>query len=233
MDMSGPIEIFFSYAHEDDRIIKWHDRQIPAGADWRAHIDHRLERASVVLLFVSPHFLDSRYCYEVEGRAALQRHESGSAVVIPVILRPCMLELSPFASLQALPRDAKPVSTWTDRDEACLDVAKGVMGAVDLLFERRSSKPDATHARQGLPKWAPKLERLMPNNATSREFVVLKRRWIFNASGPTLTYFFDDHDDLEGKLTVLQNLGLIREVTRTNVKRFAFEEELVDFLIDT
>jgi hypothetical protein len=152
--MKNPIEIFFSYAHEDEalmddvrrqliveersgRILKWHDRKIPPGADWRQQIDSRLERAKIILLFMSPHFIESRYCYEVEGQAALSRHESGEARVVPVILRPCRWESSPFGKLQSLPRDAKPVSRWSDRDEACLDVANGVMAVVDELLVSR------------------------------------------------------------------------------------------------
>ena len=45
-----------------------------------------------------------------------------------------------------------------------------------------------------------------------------------------LTYYFDDHEDLEGKIQVLTNLGLVREITYNNVRRFVFEEELVDYL---
>lgn len=148
--MPDVVEIFFSYAHADEdlmndvrrqlviferngRILKWHDRQIPPGSEWRAEIDWRLDRARVVLLFVSPHFIESRYCYEVEGAAALRRHQIGEARVIPVILRPCSWQEAPFGKLQALPRDGKPVSQWADRDEACLEVARGVMAAVDAL----------------------------------------------------------------------------------------------------
>jgi hypothetical protein len=148
--MPDVVEIFFSYAHADEalmndvrrqlivyerngRILKWHDRQIPAGSEWRAEIDWRLHHARVVLLFVSPHFIESRYCYEVEGAAALRRHETGEARVIPVILRPCSWQEAPFGKLQALPRDGKPVSQWADRDEASLEVARGVMAAVDAL----------------------------------------------------------------------------------------------------
>lgn len=150
--MADVIEVFFSYAHEDEelmndvrrqlviferngRILKWHDRQIPAGAEWRKEIDVRLERAKIVLLFVSPHFIDSRYCCEVEGQAALRRHEAGEARVVPVILRPCSWHEAPFGKLQALPRDARPISQWDDRDEATLDVARGVMAIVDELME--------------------------------------------------------------------------------------------------
>ncbi len=148
--MNAPLEIFFSYAHEDEdlmndvrrqlivferngRILKWHDRMIPPGAEWRNQIDARLEAAGVVLLFMSPHFIESRYCYEIEGEAALQRHKVGAARVIPIVLRPCAWEETPFGAIQALPRDAKPISRWADRDEACLDAARGVMKVVDEL----------------------------------------------------------------------------------------------------
>ena len=81
---------------------------IPAGTEWRTEIDARLNRAPIVLLFVRPHFIESRYCYEVEGEAALRRHASGEARVIPIILRPCAWEDSPFSGLQALPQDGRP-----------------------------------------------------------------------------------------------------------------------------
>lgn len=167
--MTGSVEIFFSYAHEDEdlmndvrrqlvveerngRILKWHDRMIPPGADWRQHIDQRLERAAIILLFVSPHFIESRYCYEIEGEAALRRQETGEARVVPIILRPCLWERTPFGALQALPRDAQPVSRWPDRDEACLDVARGVMSVVDEVLgdqpphRRNSSIPRTRRA---------------------------------------------------------------------------------------
>lgn len=148
--MPAPLEIFFSYAHEDEdlmnnvrrqlvvferneRILKWHDRMIQAGAEWRGDIDDRLRRASIILLFMSPHFIESKYCYEVEGLAALERHAAGDARIIPVVLRPCSWTQTPFGDFQALPRDGRPVSRWDDLDEACLNVANGVMAVVDEI----------------------------------------------------------------------------------------------------
>jgi hypothetical protein len=152
-----PVEIFFSYAHEDEglmnsvrrqlvvnerngRILKWHDRKVPAGSEWRKQIDHRLQRAKIILLFVSPDFLDSRYCYEIEGKEALRRHQAGEARVIPVILRPCLFEDAPFSKLQALPTDAKPINTWANIDQATLDVARGIMKVVDELARERDGR---------------------------------------------------------------------------------------------
>ena len=139
-----PIEIFFCYAHEDEDlmndvrrqlviferkglIIKWHDRMIPPGEEWENHIDSRLRQAQIILLFVSPSFIESKYCYDIEVKEALKRHESNEANVIPIILRPCAWEEAPFGKLQALPQDGRPVSLWEDRDHVCLDIAKSIM----------------------------------------------------------------------------------------------------------
>jgi TIR domain len=69
-------------------IAEWHDRQIVAGSDWARDIDAHLDSADVVLLLLSADFIASDYCWGVEMRRALERHGSGEAVVIPVILRP-------------------------------------------------------------------------------------------------------------------------------------------------
>ena len=86
-----------------------------------------------------------------------------------------------------------------------------------------------------------KIERLMPalleemredlrNNPTTREFVVLKRAWSYNSHGPYPVYYLDEHEDLEGKLQVLANLGHVHDVTNNNVRRFCFQEDFVDYL---
>lgn len=149
-DMAKPIEIFFSYAHEDEALMdkvrrhlvifdrlniirKWHDRMIPPGSEWRGHIDSRLHQAHIILLFISPDFFESDYCYDVEMREALSRHDSQQARVIPIILRPCHWQSSPLGNIQALPTDGKPVTTWDNLDEACLNIADGIMSVVTEL----------------------------------------------------------------------------------------------------
>ena len=61
----------------------------------------------------------------------MERHEAGEALVIPVILRPVDWTGAPFGKLQALPRDGKPVSTWSNQDEAFADVARGIRNAIE------------------------------------------------------------------------------------------------------
>lgn len=86
-----------------------------------------------------------------------------------------------------------------------------------------------------------KLENLMPelisemrkdltSNPLSREFVILKKSWSYWAKGYELVYYFDDHPDLENKLRILQNYGLIQDITYNNVTRYIITEELASYL---
>jgi hypothetical protein len=67
-------------------------------------------------------------------KRALQRHESGEARVIPVILRPVDWRDQLFARLQVMPTNAKPVTTWPNKDEAFQDVAAGISRVVEELL---------------------------------------------------------------------------------------------------
>lgn len=142
------IEVFFSYAHEDETlrdelakqlkllerqrmISAWHDRQIVAGSEWGNDIDSHLDSAQIILLLVSPDFLASDYCWDIEVKRAMERHEAGEACVIPIILRPVdYWQEASFGKLQALPTNAKPVTLWENRDEAFRVVAQGIRGAI-------------------------------------------------------------------------------------------------------
>lgn len=147
---ASAVSVFISYSHADDLLRReldkhlkvlerqgiiraWHDRMIGAGAEWAGAIDARLEDARVILLLISADFIASEYCYDVEMRRALARHEAREALVVPVMLRAVALTGTPFAKLQALPRDAKPVQTWADRDSAFVDIADGLRNAIQDL----------------------------------------------------------------------------------------------------
>ena len=56
-------------------------------------------------------------------RRAMERHEAGDALVIPVILRSCLWTDTPFGKLNATPPDGKPITQWPDRDQAFTEIA--------------------------------------------------------------------------------------------------------------
>jgi hypothetical protein len=135
--------IFFSYSHRDENlrdelevhlaqlknegiIETWHDRRIDAGDDFDDEISEHLESADIVLLLVSPYFLASRYCYQIEMNRALERHASKNATVIPVILHPCDWRTAPFAKVQSATRDALPISKYPNQHDAFLEIAQQI-----------------------------------------------------------------------------------------------------------
>lgn len=139
--------IFFSYSHKDealrdrlevalttmkrqDLIETWHDRRLRAGDDFDNGVRTELERADVILLLVSPDFIASDYCHDVEMTRAMERHERGEARVIPVILRPCDWHPMPFGKILGVPRDGLAITRWPDLDEAFLDVVKWIRAAL-------------------------------------------------------------------------------------------------------
>ena len=65
-----------------------------------------------------------------------------------------------------------------------------------------------------------------------REFVILKKMWVFCYPDRRIfTYFFEDHDELDSKVQILENVGLIRDARGdSNVARFVMEERFADYL---
>ncbi|MGH0028981.1 MAG: toll/interleukin-1 receptor domain-containing protein [Myxococcota bacterium] len=153
------IRVFVSYSHRDEPMREelevhlaalkrqgvievWHDRCIDAGNDIDREISAELERAELVLLLVSPYFLASDYCYDIEMTRALRRHEAGEARVIPVILHPCDWHGAPFGKLRATPTDGKPISKFANSHDAYLEVVSDIRAAV-------GPKPGAATASLG------------------------------------------------------------------------------------
>jgi len=148
------LKLFISYSHQDesikDELLKhlsplkrlnlisdWHDRKIEAGDKWEQAISDNLEKADIVVLLISIDFINSKYCYEVEMDAALDRQADGVATVIPVIARSCMWKSTRFAPFQALPTDGKAIVTWPDRDVALADVADGIRLVAERILSKR------------------------------------------------------------------------------------------------
>jgi WD40 repeat protein len=138
-----PRNVYISYSHQDERyareletylaplrrdglITTWTDRQVSPGQEWRREIEAAIVNADLILLLVSPDFLASDFIVNQELPRMLARRQSGSATVVPIILRPADWQVTPLGSLQALPGNGRPVSVWPNRDQAWLDIAEGL-----------------------------------------------------------------------------------------------------------
>jgi hypothetical protein len=117
----------------EELVTLWYDRDISAGTKWEQEIDEHLNTAQIILLLVSPDFMNSDYCYSIEMKRALERHKRGEMRAIPIILRPTDWDNTPLGGLQALPKDGKAITKWRPRDDGYLDVAKGLRKTIEEL----------------------------------------------------------------------------------------------------
>ena len=163
--MSGPVQVFISYAQKDEAILDeleahlsplrrkglidaWHKRRISAGQDLQRKVDGQLRSAELVLLLVSPSFMASDYVYETELTTALAQQQQGSTRVIPIIARPTDWKDAPFGSVVPLPRSGKPISSWRSPDEGWVEVAQGIRQVVEEIRNREGRAQGLDTKRQ-------------------------------------------------------------------------------------
>jgi hypothetical protein len=145
-----PLTVFLSYAPKDKELLEqlknqlspleranfvflWSDQRVKPGSNREQEIDEQLEKASIILLLISPNYFASDYLYGYEMRRALERHKAGTVCVIPIILHPIEWEQTPLGTLQALPRDGRAVTRWGHRNEAWKQIAAEVRAVVEVL----------------------------------------------------------------------------------------------------
>lgn len=129
------IKLFISYAHEDEKfkdelekhlkplqrngvVESWNDRKILPGKEWDDSIKIEIENADIILFLISPDFIASDYIHDTEIKNALDRYAKKEVIIIPVIIRPTDFSYLEISKFQALPKDGKPITTWSNVDEA-------------------------------------------------------------------------------------------------------------------
>lgn len=210
-----PIEVFYSYSHKDSDlrdqlavqltqlvrdglIVPWVDRCIMPGEEWSSEIDAHIHSAQIVLLLVSPDFLASDYCYGIELKTALERHERHEAIVIPIILRPCDWRSAPFAKLECLPRDAQAVTLWPNRDLVLSQIAQAIRETVVRFQVPKPTPADAPELSDQLLAKSRVIDAAMPAHIVkgrATELLVLIR--LPDSTG--LTGVLQNDDEAEAK----------------------------------
>ncbi|MFA5111629.1 MAG: hypothetical protein WC443_09500 [Desulfobaccales bacterium] len=104
-----------------------------------------------------------------------------------------------------------------------------------IELEKRGSNDESPIVRfQRLETLMPELLAEMRADLTkyplSREFVLLKKSWVYLGVGHELRYFYEDHNQLDNKVQIMQNVEAIKDIAFNKVKRFIFTEAFVDYL---
>ena len=141
------ISVFIAYADEDKDLLDiferhliqlireklisvWRGQKISAGVVRDVAIREHLSTAKIILLLISSDFMASDSCYSIMEQA-MEQHRQRDVPVIPILLRPVNWQKASFSKLQVLPRNNKPITKWSDQDEAFLDVVDGIQEVIE------------------------------------------------------------------------------------------------------
>ena len=105
-------------------ITVWDEDQIVGGTNRRQEINHHLQSAPMVLWLVSANFMASE-SYDLAIQA-LAKHIPPEGYIIPVLLHEVDWEHSDFGQLAPLPANGMPISSWSNRNAAYVNVVKGI-----------------------------------------------------------------------------------------------------------
>ena len=148
------LKLFVSYSHDDEEHVKsfikhvaplrsngliedWYDRKIFAGKDYQNKIDNELADADIICLFISANFLSSAACIN-EKKDAFEFMQLKNTTVIPIILSPCgWLDDNELSRLLAIPSDGKPITVFTNLDEAWKEVYDGLKNVIQNELKNR------------------------------------------------------------------------------------------------
>lgn len=135
--------IFISYSHADEPYLKkmkrhfsflnrkveiWDDSKILAGQLWRSEINNALNKAKIAILLISADFFYSKFITEVELPLLLQAAKDEGAIIIPLIVKPCLFnesELSQFQSINDPNRALSKISE-SEQEEIFVKIASQI-----------------------------------------------------------------------------------------------------------
>ncbi len=153
-----PVKVFCSSAPEDEQlrheldkhltilmregiIVTWYKHMIMPGAEPVKEIRKHLDEAEIILLLISPDYMASEYLQEVEMKRALERHNAGEALVLPILLRPTdNWQTAFFEDIQVLPHNGRPITKWLERDYAYVEVVESILNKIKELGTKPVSR---------------------------------------------------------------------------------------------
>lgn len=117
----------------------WSSDNIIAGSMVSDVTYTQLTNSSILVPLISADFLASKSCLEIQ-KAAFDQGKT----IIPVLVRSCMWQVEPILKeIDLLPKDSgvvKPVSNWSNMDDAFTEVVSRIM---ERVYEQLK-KPDQT-----------------------------------------------------------------------------------------
>jgi hypothetical protein len=103
----------------------------------------------------------------------------------------------------------------------------------ESLLNKKVPAEDFSNLFSLMPELIREFRNDLAEHPIFREFILLQKGWIYNSgSNDLLVYYYDDHTDLDAKIRLLENHGLVVDITYNNTKRYVMQEHFVQALKD-
>lgn len=195
MKENQKVRVFLSYSHKDrvflnefkeyinifernGLIERWDDNELLPGEKWDDIIEEKMNKVDIVIFLISSSSLCSDYIHDNELKVAREMNENGGAYIVPILVKDCLWEMTPFKEFQILPLDAQAVNSWEKKEEAWSHISRELRKLFDKLID---GKTDADKKSKVKPD-----KNMKKDNNTSdeellvEEFLRIYSRWWFN-----------------------------------------------------
>ncbi|MFI1742862.1 toll/interleukin-1 receptor domain-containing protein [Thalassobellus sediminis] len=141
--------VFVSYSHFDKEYLNdiqrhfkpflgkinfWDDTKIQPGQEWKKEIEKAISKTKVAILLISTDFLGSEFIATKEIPPLLEAAEKNGAVILTVILKPCLFEeFDTLNKYQAMNPPSKPISKMdeNEREELFVNLVRQTKKVLD------------------------------------------------------------------------------------------------------
>lgn len=144
------VQVFISHSHEDQELVQrllrrlvpvararlgidvWTSDSITAGETWSDVLADRIAKASIFILCMSPDYLASEFCYNVELPAIKQRVRSSDGLIIPVIMSECAWWgfVDDFQVVPTHQGRVLPISNWRRQEDGLFQATAQVIEGI-------------------------------------------------------------------------------------------------------
>jgi len=161
------------------------------------------------------------------------RYDGGVAVVTGERQFDCNFNLEQAATLEHAVDMLVRVGWLRKTEDGLYHVTYSGFQAVRRL--KGHNQPNFAKAREQMPALITEMRKDLQGEDGQfvREFFVMSKRHCLGGSEkPRFIYYEEDHDNLRGKIDVLENLGYLVDVTPGNVPIYRMSEEFVRHVLD-
>ncbi len=150
---SHPIEIYTAYVDSEKTLfekrikplygilskqqmnVSCHADDVTENFAWQQH--NHLETAGLIILLVSPDFLNTHFCYDKQMVHAVARHYDKQCFVIPILARATsqrLLRGTPFGALEFLPGKGHPIPYAEEQQDNAFEyITDYILDRIDRL----------------------------------------------------------------------------------------------------